>query len=435
MAVRQPPKDFRQSFVPSKDLKRLLDFPIHKRKAPLLLNFIPTYKSVLPDVPRKKKKKSLSPPSATTPQIASTSWTDQGSTSDPSEQPSTSVPYLVPISQRSRRRRMVSTAEMGRTKLVVKDLLASIPSSVDDQPAQTFPPPKPKRVKKAQPKAKADAIPLPFPPAPTPSEDVGESDAEDEIEEEEDEALIRKSKDADGDEEGDLVPIEAVPEIAPADIPSEVKTVEVTLQEIDAEIAAEKEAEVRLLDLPIHKRKAPLLLNFIPTYKSVLPDVPRKKKKKSLSPPSATTPQIASTSRTDQGSTSDSAEQPSTSVPYLVPISQRCRRRRMVSTAEMGRAKLVVKDLLASISSSVDDQPAQTLPLPKPKRVKKAQPKAKDEEGDLVSIEAVPEITPADIPSEVKTVEVTLQEIDAKIAAEKEAEVVSDLQQSGGEEP
>ena len=106
---------------------------------------------------------------------------------------------------------------------------------------------------------KADAIPLPFPPAPTPSEDVGESDAEDEAEEEEDEALIRKSKDADGaksplqnkqvldltyDEEGDEVVQEAVPDIAPADIPSEVKMVEETLQEIDAKIAAEKEAEV-----------------------------------------------------------------------------------------------------------------------------------------------------------------------------------------------
>ena len=60
---------FRQSFFPSKDLKKLLDLPVHKRKAPLLLNFIPTYKSALPDVPKKKKKKSLSPPSATTPQV------------------------------------------------------------------------------------------------------------------------------------------------------------------------------------------------------------------------------------------------------------------------------------------------------------------------------------------------------------------------------
>ncbi|GMQ01948.1 hypothetical protein CsSME_00048398 [Camellia sinensis var. sinensis] len=72
--VRKPPKDFRQSYVPSKDLKRLLDLPIQKRKAPLVLNFIPTYKSTLPDVP--KRKKSLSPPSATTLQTTSTSQAD-----------------------------------------------------------------------------------------------------------------------------------------------------------------------------------------------------------------------------------------------------------------------------------------------------------------------------------------------------------------------
>ena len=84
VTVRKPPKNFRQSFVPNKDLKKLLDFPVHKRKAPVLLNFIPTYKSTLPDVP-KRKKKSLSPPSATTPLTASTSRTDQGSTSDPAD--------------------------------------------------------------------------------------------------------------------------------------------------------------------------------------------------------------------------------------------------------------------------------------------------------------------------------------------------------------
>ncbi|XP_028084807.1 titin-like [Camellia sinensis] len=409
-AVRQPPKNFRQSFVPSNDLKKLPDLPIEKRKAPLLLNFIPTYRSALPDILRKKKKKGSSSPSATTLPVASSSRTDQGSTSDPAEQPSTSVPYLVPPSQRKRRRRLVFASEMGRTKPITKDLIADIPLSIDKQTTQIQPPEKPKRIKKAQPKAKvaqvetkdtlpapqlapsqrtasvplkrsaevphsesskskkprssattsgskkpavlwtpeitledkpvmasdsaddinvgvalstalllpgdlernakyseyenyalmlqhsvqkledqaeaaikaqnnaeekaeaaeairkvaesqrreaeekmaqaekelqeADAIPLPFPPAPTPSEDIGESDAEDEAEEEDDDALIRKSKGADGDDEGDLVPKEAVPEIAPADIPSEVKTVEETLQEIDAEIAAEKEAEV-----------------------------------------------------------------------------------------------------------------------------------------------------------------------------------------------
>ncbi|XP_028090586.1 uncharacterized protein LOC114290810 [Camellia sinensis] len=153
----QPPKNFHQSFYPNKDLKKLLNLPIHKRKAPLLLNFIPTYRSALSDVPRRKKK-SLSPPSATTPQTASTSRTDQGSTSDPAEQLSTSAPYLVPISQRRRRRRTVSTAEMGRPKPVAKDLLACIPSSVNDQPTQTQPPSKPKRIKKTQPKAKVSQV-------------------------------------------------------------------------------------------------------------------------------------------------------------------------------------------------------------------------------------------------------------------------------------
>lgn len=119
----------------------------------MLLNFIPSYKSTFPDVP-KRKKKSLSPPSTTTPLTASTSRTDQGLTSDLADQPSTSAPYLVPISERKHQRRLVLTVEMGRPKPVAKDLLASIPSSVDDQPAQTQPPPKPKRIKKAQPKAK-----------------------------------------------------------------------------------------------------------------------------------------------------------------------------------------------------------------------------------------------------------------------------------------
>ncbi|KAF5932575.1 hypothetical protein HYC85_028746 [Camellia sinensis] len=87
-ALPQPPKNFRQSFVPNKDLKKLLDLPVQRRKAPLFLNFIPTYKSALPNVPKRKKKKSSPPPSATTLPAASTSRTDQGSTSDPADQPS-----------------------------------------------------------------------------------------------------------------------------------------------------------------------------------------------------------------------------------------------------------------------------------------------------------------------------------------------------------
>ncbi|THG02827.1 hypothetical protein TEA_014148 [Camellia sinensis var. sinensis] len=89
-ALPQPEKDFCKSFFPSKGLKKLLDLPVHKRRAPLVLNFILTYKSVLPDV--LKRKKSQSPPSAITPPTASSSRPDQGSTSDPAEQPSTSAP-------------------------------------------------------------------------------------------------------------------------------------------------------------------------------------------------------------------------------------------------------------------------------------------------------------------------------------------------------
>ncbi|KAF5933810.1 hypothetical protein HYC85_029981 [Camellia sinensis] len=162
--LHQPPKNFRQSFFPGTDLKTLLGLPIHKRKAPVLLNFISTYKSTLPDVPRKRKK-SLSPPTATT-LTASTSRTDQESTSDPPGLPSTSAPYLIPIPERKRRRRLVKTAEMVRPRPVVQDLLADLPTDAEAAPTQSMLPPKPKRVKKAQPKAKAtdaeaeDALPI-----------------------------------------------------------------------------------------------------------------------------------------------------------------------------------------------------------------------------------------------------------------------------------
>lgn len=131
----QPPKGFRKFFFPSKDLKKLLDLPVERRRAPLLLNFIPTYKSVLPDVP--KKKKSKSPPSATTPPTVSSSRPNQGSTSNLAEQPSTLAPQLIPPSQCKRRRRTAITAEMGRKKAVADDLLADIPDTVNAQPSQS----------------------------------------------------------------------------------------------------------------------------------------------------------------------------------------------------------------------------------------------------------------------------------------------------------
>ena len=150
--IRQPHKNFRQSYCPGKGLKKLLDLPLQKRKAPLVLNFIPTYTSKLADVPRKRKK-SASPSTASTEQAASTS--------EPADQPSTSAP-------KKRRRRLVKTAEMEKPTKVVLNLLADLPDDMDDAPPQTVPPPKQKRVKKDQPKAKAtvddaeaeDALPI-----------------------------------------------------------------------------------------------------------------------------------------------------------------------------------------------------------------------------------------------------------------------------------
>ncbi|XP_028052895.1 tropomyosin alpha-1 chain-like [Camellia sinensis] len=77
--------------------------------------------------------------------------------------------------------------------------------------------------------------------------------------EDEDGALVRKSKDADGgkspfqkeqvldltqDDEGDEVPKDAAHEKVSADIPLADKSIEETLQEIDAELTTEKAAEV-----------------------------------------------------------------------------------------------------------------------------------------------------------------------------------------------
>ncbi|KAF5949203.1 hypothetical protein HYC85_015160 [Camellia sinensis] len=75
--------------------------------------------------------------------------------------------------------------------------------------------------------------------------------------------------------------------------------------------------------------------------------------------PSATTPPTASSSQPDKGSTSDPAEQPSTSAPCLIPPSQRQRCRRTIIPAEMGRKKAVVEDLLADIPDTVNAQSAR----------------------------------------------------------------------------
>ncbi|XP_028126000.1 uncharacterized protein LOC114322784 [Camellia sinensis] len=156
-SLPQPPKDFRKSFFPSKDFKKLLDLPVQKQRAPLLLNYIPTYKFVLPDV---LKKKSKSPPSATTLLATSSPRPDQASTSNLAERPSTSAPHLILPSQRKRRRQTTIAVEIGRKKVVIDDLLADSPDTVNAQPSpsQSKPKPKPKRLKKAQPKAMKELV-------------------------------------------------------------------------------------------------------------------------------------------------------------------------------------------------------------------------------------------------------------------------------------
>ncbi|XP_028124115.1 uncharacterized protein LOC114321173 [Camellia sinensis] len=95
-----------------------------------------------------------------------------------------------------------------------------------------------------------DVLPLPFPSTPSQSDDDFEP---------EEEALVRKSKEAAGtkspaqneqaldltqDEEGEEVPIDAAPEKATSDVPIADKSLGQALQEIDAELAAKKAAEM-----------------------------------------------------------------------------------------------------------------------------------------------------------------------------------------------
>ncbi|THG00896.1 hypothetical protein TEA_026265 [Camellia sinensis var. sinensis] len=110
-ALPQPSKDFRQSFFRNKDLKRLLGLPIDHCKAPLLLNYIPTYKLALSDIP----KRSKTPSSASTPSTASSPKPDQAFTSDPIEQPTISTPQLILSSQRQRRCRALVFAAADKT--------------------------------------------------------------------------------------------------------------------------------------------------------------------------------------------------------------------------------------------------------------------------------------------------------------------------------
>ncbi|XP_028113948.1 uncharacterized protein LOC114311989 [Camellia sinensis] len=105
----------------------------------------------------------------------------------------------------------------------------------------------------------ADAIPLPFPPLPPPSqaEDESESESEDE-DKDDDEALVKKPKDVSEtkspphedqvldlthEEDAEVIK-ETTPEQASSDVPPVDRSLDQTLAEIDAELAAEKIAEV-----------------------------------------------------------------------------------------------------------------------------------------------------------------------------------------------
>ncbi|XP_028070061.1 otolith matrix protein OMM-64-like [Camellia sinensis] len=107
----------------------------------------------------------------------------------------------------------------------------------------------------------AEAVPLSFPPLPPPSQAEEESESEPEAEDEDNDdgdALVRKPKDA-GEiqslpqddqildlthEEDEEVIKEATPEQASSDVPPTDDSLNQTLAEIDAEIMAEKAAEV-----------------------------------------------------------------------------------------------------------------------------------------------------------------------------------------------
>lgn len=103
---------------------------------------------------------------------------------------------------------------------------------------------------------KTDAISIPFPPTPTLAQSDDESGSKDETEEE---ILVRKSKGAAGaksspqneqvldltqDEEDEEVLKDAAPERVSVDVPLADKSIDETLQEIDAKLVAEKAAEV-----------------------------------------------------------------------------------------------------------------------------------------------------------------------------------------------
>ncbi|KAF5933223.1 hypothetical protein HYC85_029394 [Camellia sinensis] len=134
-ALPQPPKDFRKTFFPSKDFKKLLGLPVKQRKAPLLV-----YKFTLPDVP--KKSKSSTPSNNPSYHFVTTGLTKpQHLTQQSSHQHllhngfhlfnANAVAKFPSLLLQAELVTIATTAdEIGRNKAVVENLLADIPGIV-----------------------------------------------------------------------------------------------------------------------------------------------------------------------------------------------------------------------------------------------------------------------------------------------------------------
>ncbi|XP_028058374.1 transcription initiation factor TFIID subunit 11-like [Camellia sinensis] len=248
-ALPQPPKDFHKTCYPSKDFKKLLGLPVNQRKAPLLLNYILTYKSTLPDVPKKSNRKRQSV---------------EASASDPANPPTA----LLAIHFGTRVTIATTANEIGCNKAVVEDLLADIPGVVivQSSPSQSQPKPKQKRVKRAKEKASftqvefEDTVPISKlaeiektssvaekrPAEDDPSETAkskklsqseakaGEEEDEEEEDDEEAEVATNAAGSA-GDEEDEVQKT-----ISEAEVETANKSLDDTLREIDAEVEANK---------------------------------------------------------------------------------------------------------------------------------------------------------------------------------------------------
>ncbi|XP_028118524.1 uncharacterized protein LOC114316068 [Camellia sinensis] len=291
---------------------------------------------------------------------------------------------------------------MGHPKPVAVDLLADLPADVDVVPAQSMPPPKPKRIKKAQPKTKAteveaeDALPI---SQLVESKKTTSTSAKRSVEAQPSEpSQSKKPRSSSAMTSGSRIPkVPWRPEITLEDKPVLASD---STDDINVGVAL---STALLLPGDLERNAK---MSEYENYVFMLQRSVQMKKLEDQAE-AATKPQSL-------------AEEKAESAEAIKKVAE----------AEKKEAE----DKKAQAEKELQDAL-----FTKDAEIKAADEKAyaQDEEGDEVIPEAVPDTVPANIPSEVKIVEQTLQEIDAKIAVEKEAEVVSDLQiqQSGGEDP